>query len=179
MVCFSAESMEKALVCEPVLRIVGTRGLQLRSPIQELILAQTRGLECRTLKTAQVIREAWLSADKNEASWQDYARFAQDAAQALRGLLAQSVFTEEDGDFRFTIDPDRDHPVRSAYWGRLDEALTRLECINSKQSRIVELRFFGGMPFEEVASLLNCSFGAVKRDWFQARAWLYQQMDLF
>jgi RNA polymerase sigma factor (sigma-70 family) len=58
----------------------------------------------------------------------------------------------------------------------LDEALDRLAAIEPQYSRIVELRFFGGLTIEETAEALDISPATVKRDWAWAKAWLYQQL---
>lgn len=60
----------------------------------------------------------------------------------------------------------------------LDEALNILEKRNSRQSKVVECRYFGGYGIEETAEILNISPATVKRDWISARAWLYSQMKL-
>lgn len=58
----------------------------------------------------------------------------------------------------------------------LDEALVRLERINERQSRVVECRFFGGMTIEDTASVLGLSPATVKRDWTDARTWLFSEI---
>lgn len=58
----------------------------------------------------------------------------------------------------------------------IDEALTRLETLDQRQARVVELRFFGGMEFEEIAGLLEVSERTAMRDWRLARAFLYQSL---
>ncbi len=58
----------------------------------------------------------------------------------------------------------------------LDEALTRLAEFDPRQSRIVELRFFGGLSIEETASVLQLSPATVKREWQLAKAWLYRAL---
>jgi RNA polymerase sigma factor (sigma-70 family) len=58
----------------------------------------------------------------------------------------------------------------------LDEALTRLEMIDRRQSEIVELRYFGGFTLEETAAMLNLSLATVKRDLRLARAWLAAEL---
>jgi RNA polymerase sigma factor (sigma-70 family) len=60
----------------------------------------------------------------------------------------------------------------------LDDALKSLERLEPQQSRIVELRFFGGLSIEEVAEVLDLSPSTVKRDWAMSRAWLHQQIRL-
>jgi RNA polymerase sigma factor (TIGR02999 family) len=58
----------------------------------------------------------------------------------------------------------------------LDEALTRLEQLDPRQARIVEMRYFGGVDFREIAELLKISERSVKRDWQKARAFLYDTL---
>ena len=60
----------------------------------------------------------------------------------------------------------------------LDEAMERLEELEPRQSRVVELRFFAGLTIEETAALLGVSVSLVKDDWRMARAWLYRQLTL-
>ena len=58
----------------------------------------------------------------------------------------------------------------------LDDALKSLEGLHARQSRVVELRFFGGLDLEETAHVLGVSVGTVRRDWSLARAWLYREL---
>jgi RNA polymerase sigma factor (sigma-70 family) len=59
----------------------------------------------------------------------------------------------------------------------LDDALNSLSRLDERQSRIVELRFFGGLSLENTSRVLGVSPATVKREWATARAWLYQQMS--
>ncbi|HEV2699404.1 MAG TPA: ECF-type sigma factor, partial [Terriglobales bacterium] len=59
----------------------------------------------------------------------------------------------------------------------LDDALNDLAKLDPQQSRIVEMRFFGGLSIEETARVLGTSAATVKRNWATARAWLYHQMS--
>ena len=59
----------------------------------------------------------------------------------------------------------------------LDDALKALEALHARQSRVVELRFFGGLDLEETAHVLGVSVGTVRRDWSLARAWLYRELS--
>ncbi len=59
----------------------------------------------------------------------------------------------------------------------LDEALTRLAEFDARQARLVELRFFGGLTFQEVAEQLKVSLSTVKREWTLAKAWLYRELS--
>jgi len=60
----------------------------------------------------------------------------------------------------------------------IDSALTRLEKIDAPQSRIVELRYFGGLTIEETASVAGISLASVKREWAMARAWLRRELSV-
>jgi RNA polymerase sigma factor (sigma-70 family) len=59
----------------------------------------------------------------------------------------------------------------------LDDALKTLESLDARQSRVVELRFFGGLTYEEAAHVLDVSVGTVRRDWSLAQAWLYRELN--
>jgi RNA polymerase sigma factor (sigma-70 family) len=80
---------------------------------------------------------------------------------------------------RLSLDevPDVPNPTGDVDLLVLDQALGRLEAIDPQQSRLVELRFFGGLTIEEAAVALGVSTGTVKRDWNTARAWLFQEMN--
>ena len=58
----------------------------------------------------------------------------------------------------------------------LDDALTRLAAMDPRQSRIVELRFFGGLSVEEIGAVLGIPAGTVKREWRTAKAWLHKEV---
>ncbi|MFN8000734.1 MAG: sigma-70 family RNA polymerase sigma factor [Acidobacteriota bacterium] len=59
----------------------------------------------------------------------------------------------------------------------LDDALNVLEKLNARQSRVIELRFFGGLSLEEIAEVIHVSLGTVRRDWRIAQAWLQPQLS--
>jgi DNA-directed RNA polymerase specialized sigma24 family protein len=59
----------------------------------------------------------------------------------------------------------------------LDEALVGLAQLDAQQSRIVELRFFGGLSIDETSAVLGISTATVKRDWVMARAWLHREIS--
>jgi RNA polymerase sigma factor (TIGR02999 family) len=67
-------------------------------------------------------------------------------------------------------------PDQSSELVRLDESLERLSKLDPRQSRIVELRFFGGLTIEQTADMLGISAKTVKRDWSMAKAWLHGDM---
>jgi RNA polymerase sigma factor (TIGR02999 family) len=67
--------------------------------------------------------------------------------------------------------------ARGADLVALDDALQALEQLSSRQARVVELRFFGGLSLEETAEALEVSVGTVRRDWSLAEAWLFRELD--
>jgi RNA polymerase sigma factor (sigma-70 family) len=58
----------------------------------------------------------------------------------------------------------------------IDEALTALAALDPRQSKVVELHFFGGLAWDEVAQVLDVSVGTVRRDWSLAKVWIYRQL---
>ncbi|HYX40168.1 MAG TPA: ECF-type sigma factor [Pyrinomonadaceae bacterium] len=69
------------------------------------------------------------------------------------------------------VAPDRATEVLA-----LDEALDGLAAIDPRKSKLVELRYFGGLTFEQAAQVLNISTGTARRDWRGAKAWLYRAL---
>ena len=67
--------------------------------------------------------------------------------------------------------------TRAAEFIALDDALTELARFDQRRSRVVEMRYFGGMSMEETAAVLNLSPATVLRDWNAAKAWLYTQLS--
>ena len=79
---------------------------------------------------------------------------------------------------KLSLDEARDHAIPvDARLSDLDEALDRLEKMDQRSARIVELRFFGGLTEQEVANLMGISVATVKRDWEFARSWLLAQLN--
>ena len=78
---------------------------------------------------------------------------------------------------RLTLDPDIALPKeRDVDLIALDDALNELAALDPQQSRLVELRFFGGLSIEETSVVLGVSPATVKREWATARAWLQREM---
>jgi RNA polymerase sigma factor (TIGR02999 family) len=137
------------------------------------------------LQPTALVNEAYLRlVDWKNVRWQNRAHFFGVAAQLMRRVLVDFARSrrraKRGGDeVRVTLTEAGDLPSRSrdADLEALDEALKRLEVLDPRQGRVVELRFFGGLSLEETAHVLGVSVGTVRRDWSLARAWLYRELD--
>ena len=137
-----------------------------------------------TLQPTALVHEAYLRlVDQTQVKWQNRAHFLGVAAQMMRRILvdhARSHKAEKRGsDLQvLSLDENLDVPhERAAELVALDDALTALAAIDEQKSRIVELRFFGGLSVEETAEVLGISTPTVKRQWRMAKAWLYGQVN--
>jgi RNA polymerase sigma-70 factor, ECF subfamily len=137
-----------------------------------------------TLQPTALVHEAYLRLTKiREVDWQSRSHFFATAASVMRRILVdharQRRANKREG-FRDAIGLEGVFvvsPARTSELLALDDALERLAKLNVRQSKIVELRFFGGMSEEETGSVLGISARTVKRDWRMARAWLHNEMN--
>ena len=136
-----------------------------------------------TLQATALVHEAYLRlVDQAETTWHDRARFFAVAAGIMRRILvdhARSHRAAKRGGGREKIQLDEElapSPERDVDLVALDDALKDLGRFDSRQSQIVELRFFGGLTVEEVAEVLEISPRTVKREWRLARAWLRREI---
>ncbi|HXI92082.1 MAG TPA: sigma-70 family RNA polymerase sigma factor [Blastocatellia bacterium] len=143
-----------------------------------------REREGHTLQTTALINEAYLRiVDQNRVNWQNRAHFFGVAAQMMRRILVDHarshLYAKRGGGAqKLTLDEAIATPQeRDLDLVALDDALTALAEIDPQQSRIIELRFFGGLTIEETAEVLNISPATVKRDWNMAKAWLYGEIS--
>src|SRR5712692_9921885 len=134
-----------------------------------------------TLQTTALVHEAYLKLiDQRDVRWQNRAHFFAIAAQAMRRILIDSArkhaaVKRGSGAEKVSLDDAPQISLESdASLLALDEALNALAEIDPEQSRIVELRYFGGLTIEEAAEVMNCSPATIKREWAIARAWLYK-----
>jgi len=132
-----------------------------------------------TLQTSALINEAYLKlVDQDETNWQNRAHFFAVAAQIMRHILvdhARSYGYEKRGAGAQRVGLD-DAKVfseeRAGELVALDEALTNLATVDPRKSRIVELRFFGGLNIDETAEVMELSPTTVQREWRAAKGWL-------
>lgn len=136
-----------------------------------------------TLAPTAVVHEAYLKmVDQRGVPWQSRAHFFAIAARAMRQILIDHARRKQavkrGGDLHLTTLGDEplglEIPVEELL--ALDEALDRLEALDPRLRRVVELRFFGGLQEKEVAEVLGVTTRTVQRDWTKARAWLYKEL---
>ena len=136
-----------------------------------------------TLQATALVHEAYLRlVDQRHVDWKNRSHFFGVAAHLMRRILlmhARRIHAAKRGGSAARISLDeavvftREH---SAELVALDELLTRLAALDPQQSRVVELRFFGGLSVDETADLMGISTATVKRDWAMAKAWLAREM---
>lgn len=137
-----------------------------------------------TLQTSALINEAYLRlVNQKGVAWQDRAHFFAVAAQVMRRILidhARSHGYAKRGAGAPHVALDDVAIVtgkRAAEFVALDDALNNLAAVDERKSKIVELRFFGGLTVEEIAEVLKISSITVKREWRLAKAWLHLEIS--
>lgn len=136
-----------------------------------------------TLQPTALVHEAYLRmVDQSRVQWQSRAQFFGIAAELMRRILvdharahvaakrggqAEHISLEE-----AEISPEQ----RAAELVELDAALTELAAVDLRKSRIVELRFFGGLSIDETAEAMGVNAATVRRDWTVAKTWLHHRI---
>ena len=136
-----------------------------------------------TLQTTALVNEAYVRLiDWKNVRWQSRAHFFGVSAQLMRRILvdfARSRGYQKRGGAALAVSLDEAAFVSDEKGDdlvALDEALGLLAELDARQSKVVELRFFGGLSIEETAEVLKVSAGTVRRDWSLARAWLHREL---
>lgn len=136
-----------------------------------------------TLQTTALINEAYVRLiDAQKVRWQDRAHFLAIAARLMRQILvdfARKRGYQKRGGAACRVELDEAlvvSPGRSDDLVALDEALNALAEVDARKSRVVELRFFGGLNLEETAETLKVSPETVRRDWRLAKSWLLRRL---
>lgn len=137
-----------------------------------------------TLQTTGLVNEVYLKlVDQKNMQWQNRAQFFGIAAQLMRRILvdhARKHARLKRGGAAQILSLDETAIVsndRAAQFIALDEALTSLAQMDPTKSRIVEMKFFGGLNFEEVAEVEKVSSRTIRREWRKAKAWLHHEMQ--
>jgi RNA polymerase sigma-70 factor (ECF subfamily) len=135
------------------------------------------------LQPTALVNEAYIRLiDWKDVEWKNRAHFFAVSAQMMRRILvdfarqrprlAGQTAPNVSLDEAFTVSAERGNDLVA-----LDDALTSLAEIDERKSRIVEMRFFGGLSNEEVAEVLQISTITVIREWNKAKAWLYRELS--
>jgi len=136
-----------------------------------------------TLQPTALVHEAYLRLIDQNVSWQNRAHFFGVAAQMMRRILvdyARSRLAAKRGSGGIKVSLDDALNLTDERAGdlvALDDALERLAEFDPQKSKIVELRFFGGLSVDEAAEVLGIGTATVTRQWKMAKAWLYQQVN--
>lgn len=136
-----------------------------------------------TLQTTALVNEAYVRlAGRQNVEWQNRVHFFAVAAQIMRHLLVDHARSRQyakrgGAAYRVTLEEtaviteEQNEQVLA-----LDEALGKLAALDPRKTRIVELRYFGGLSVEEAAEVLGVSVVTVRREWLKAKAWLYREL---
>ncbi|MEP7336325.1 MAG: sigma-70 family RNA polymerase sigma factor [Acidobacteriota bacterium] len=137
-----------------------------------------------TLQTNALVNEAYLRlVNQQGVDWQNRAHFFAIASQVMRHLLVDHARAKQyakrgGGSQQVTLNEGSALVDESSIEVlALNEALDRLAVIDLRKSRIVELRYFGGLSSEETAEVLGVSEITVKREWLKAKAWLFRELS--
>lgn len=176
------------------------RDLELQAPdqrdyatIMPHVLDALRGLASQqlrnerpdhTLQPTALVHEAYLKLMGDQGvAFQDRQHFLAVAARAMRQVLidhARRASAAKRGGGALKVELSEafgDAARRDVDLEALDEALTRLEALDSRKCRVVELRFLGGLTMKETAALLDLSPKTIESDWYVARAWLRKELQ--
>jgi RNA polymerase sigma-70 factor, ECF subfamily len=136
-----------------------------------------------TLETTALVNEAYLRlAGQKKIDWQDRAHFFAFTAQVMRHILIDHArrrhYAKHGGDVQRVslAEAEAMSQERARELVAMDEALDELAEFDLRKSRVVELRYFGGLDLEETAQVLEVSVMTVRRDWRAAKAWLFRRM---
>jgi RNA polymerase sigma-70 factor, ECF subfamily len=136
-----------------------------------------------TLQPTALVNEAFLKLAANtRAEWRDRAQFYGVAARLMRRILVDYArkrgASKRGGGHQVTLEENlvlQQEHIEDVLG--VDEVLERLEALDPRQGRIVELRFFSGLTVEEIAEVLGISTPTVKREWSSAKAWLHRELS--
>jgi RNA polymerase sigma-70 factor, ECF subfamily len=148
-------------------------------------IAMRRENEGNTLQATALVHEAYLRlVEQDRVAWRNRAQFYGVAAQLMRRILidhAREHLAQKRGGGARQVTlsgveapSDSDDAIDVL---ALNEALGRLALLDTRQARLVELRYFGGLGIEETAEALDVSPATVKREWATARAWLRRELS--
>ena len=134
-----------------------------------------------TLQPTGLIHEAYIRLSEQNPGWKNRAQFFAVASQMMRRILvdharARRAAKRPERTIQVTLGDEVGSPSREVDIVELDVALEELTKVDERMARIVELRFFGGLTQEEVASVIGISLATSNREWRLAKAWLRQRV---
>ena len=163
-------------------------GDEVFTAVYDLLRAQARSAmrkqdRTHTLQPTDLANAAFLKLVKRKSDWNSRAHFLAMAAHAMRSILVDHARTKRRRKRKSTgraVELDQllvsfeDHAINVL---AVDEAMRRLAVKHERASRVVELRFFGGLEFEDIAELMDVRVRTIERDWNFARAWLHAELS--
>jgi RNA polymerase sigma factor (TIGR02999 family) len=134
-----------------------------------------------TLTSTALANEAWIRLSASGLDFEDRTHFFAVAANAMRRVLidharARNTIKRNGGQPVELDSIDLSAPESDETLLALNDALSRLSALNERAAKVVELRYFAGLPNEEIARMMDVNRRTVDRDWAMARAWLFGQI---
>lgn len=163
----------------------------LNDDLAQLLYAELRQLAAgffrgerpgHTLQPTALVNEAWLRLHESPSEWENRSHFLGSAARAMRRILVEHArkraALKRGGEFAHVTFNELavNTPEPGADILLLNDALEALAAHDERLARVVELHFFAGCTFSEVAEAMGLSEPTVRRDWTYARAWLHDRM---
>jgi RNA polymerase sigma factor (TIGR02999 family) len=136
-----------------------------------------------TIQTSDLVHEAYIRLADADVSWQNRAHFFGIAARSMRQILvdyARRRNADKRGGGMTRVTLNESVLVMDEDFSRmlmLDDALQKLEKVDARLCKVVELRYFSGLTVEETAEVLSVSMRTVENDWNLAKAWLFRTMS--
>ena len=134
-----------------------------------------------TLRSGELVHETYLRLLRQNAAWQNRDQFFGVASSMMRRILVDHARSraakKRGGPLRVTL--DERHAVATPAGPDLldlDAALSELAAFDPRQARLVELRYFTGLPIEDAARVMGISVATANREWAIAKAWLYKRL---
>jgi RNA polymerase sigma factor (TIGR02999 family) len=134
-----------------------------------------------TLRSGELVHETYLRLLRQNAAWQNRDQFFGVASSMMRRILVDHARSraakKRGGPLRVTL--DEKHAVAGPAQPDLldlDAALHELAALDARQARLVELRYFTGLPIEDAARVMGVSVATANREWAMAKAWLYKRL---
>lgn len=152
--------------------------------LRQLATAQLNRNKKNSIQCTELVAEAYIRLiDTDNINWNDRNHFYSMAARTMRRVLVDK-FRKNNADKRgnnqtlLTFKDDSENAQQQTLeLDKLEDALTELEKLDSRQAEIVTLRFFGGLKSQEIAEVLSVSARTVRRDWSVAKLWLFREVN--